>query len=146
MATLTTANLHNQGVGSHVKDTLALALRATAAAAITSATTTTGAWVEAGYPKGAVVEMVTGTMTGAGVTSDVEIQGADDGSATNLVSYGRFAQVGETEDDLTVYLEVPDARKRYMRAVIVTAGTVTNVDPVIVVRDSAYKAKSARTA
>lgn len=142
---LTNAQKWNLGTGLYVKDTLALALRAAAEAAITSATTTTGAWVESGFPGDVVVEVNTGTLTGTSVTVDIEIQGADDNSGTNTVSYGQFAQFTETDDDLELFLDAC-IKKNFVRAVIVTGGTVTSVDPVIVVRDADYHHDGSRTA
>lgn len=87
--------------------------------AITSNTTTNGDWTEVKHPAEVAIEVATGTQTGTDLTVDIEIQGADDDSGTNSVSYGRFATLDDDDDDVRRILNAR-VYKPYMRAVIIT--------------------------
>lgn len=107
--------------GTLVQDALAAVIYN---ANITSATTTTGSAVEVGAPRLVSIVHNPGTLTGDH-TFDIEIQGSDASGfgAGTVVSYGRFE--GGTEDQVANAALVTYVSKRYVRAVIVTAGTVT---------------------
>lgn len=103
--------------------------------AITSATTTTGDGQYVGFPGHVQVEAVYGTITGSSVTVDINVQGSwQSDFSSDVVDYGWFDTVDENDDGetkaLDVYADVP-----YLRAVIVTAGTVTSVPVTITVRE-----------
>jgi predicted secreted protein len=119
------------GPGTYVQDALAASLYN---ATISSATTTNGSWVEVEFPHDVAVEVVTGTLTGASATIDIEVQGADTNSGTNTVSYGRFKRLTDADD---VVRRVMQAKvyKKWMRVVIITAGTVTSFPLTIKVRE-----------
>lgn len=102
--------------------------------AITSATTTNGTWTNVKFPFACSVFLETGTMAGTSSTCDVEIQEADDSSGTNAVTVGHFSQLTEADDNVTKRLNAR-VHKPYMRAVIVTAGTVTSHTPTVTVRE-----------
>lgn len=129
--------------GTLASDALAVVLNS---AAITSKTTTTGTGVLVDWPGEIQVEMVLGTLTGSAGTADVEIQGSDSSTfASGVVSYGRFAQFIETATG-TRRLNV-NVYKKYMRAVIVTAGTtVTSYTITITLRPDDYQRTPTTTA
>lgn len=129
--------------GTLASDALAVVLNS---AAITSKTTTTGTGVEVAWPGDVQIEMVLGTLTGSAGTADVEIQGSDVSNfGSGVVSYGRFAQFIETATGtrrMNAYVN-----KRYMRAVIITAGTtVTTYTITITVRPEDYQRTPTTTA
>jgi hypothetical protein len=119
--------------GTVVRDALApnLAVGAT----LNAAGTTNGTVVDLGEMHEVQIELATATVTGTGPTLNVELQGSDSPTfATGNVSYGRFAQVGD-EDNIRRQLQV-FISKRYIRAVVVVAGTTpvftgTTITPVL---------------
>lgn len=127
--------------GSLVRDALAPVLVNEAALAASQ----DDAWVEV-QRVGAVAWFAeTGTVTGTSVVCDIEIQGADDASGTNLVSYGKFATITEADDDAVRVLETM-VFKPYVRASTVVSGT-TPVIPVTVKGRQIHDRRSdARTA
>jgi len=120
--------------GTLASDSLAVVLHS---AAITSATTTTGTGQYVGWPGDVQVEADPGTMTGTH-TCDIEIQGSDVSNfGSGVVKLGRFAQISQAAtatQRMNVY-----CNKKYMRAVIVTAGTVTADNVVVTVRPPHYQ-------
>lgn len=116
------------GPGTLVRDANAPTLQATG----NVSSDTTGSWVQVDRPCDVQVVMDLGTIA-SGVTGfDVEVQGADDSSGTNTVSYGRFDTVGASDDDTTRVLHA-SVYKPYMRAVMDHSGT-GNVGVTIKVR------------
>lgn len=105
--------------GTLVQDALAAVIYN---ANITSATTTTGAAVEVGAPRLVSIVHNPGTLTGAH-TFVIEIQGSDASGFGTFVSYGEFEGGSEAQTADAAIVTYVD--KRYLRAVIVTAGTVT---------------------
>jgi hypothetical protein len=99
------------GPGTLIRDALAPVLKATGDVSADE----TGSWVQVDRPCDVQVIMELGTIA-AGVTGfDVEIQGADDSSGTNTVSYGRFATLTGADDNETRVLHA-SVYKPYMRA------------------------------
>jgi hypothetical protein len=102
-------------------------------------------WVAVNFPATVVVVTTLGTIA-AGVTNfEIEVEGADDTSATNLVSYGRFAPIDGSDDDETRVLTV-DVFKPYMGVTIDYEGTGAVEDVKIVVRPKDWQQGNTRTA
>lgn len=112
--------------GSLVRDALAPELVNEAALAASQ----DDAWVQVDFIGPVAWHAVTGAVTGTSVVCDIEIQGADDNSGTNTVSYGRFGTITEADDSETRVLETT-VFKKWVRASTVVAGT-TPVIPVVV--------------
>ncbi len=106
------------GPGTTIEDALAAELQAVG----NVSGDVTGSWVQVDRPAHVAVVATLGTIA-SGVTGvDIEVQGADDNSGTNTVSYGRFDTIGASDDDTTRYLEAV-VHKSYMRVVIDHSGT-----------------------
>ena len=106
------------GPGTLIRDALAPVLKATGDVSADE----TGSWVQVDRPCEVQVILELGTIA-AGVTGfDVEIQGADDSSGTNTVSYGRFATLTGADDNETRVLHA-SVYKPYMRSVIDHSGS-----------------------
>ena len=74
-------------------------------------------WVQVNFPATVAVLAELGVID-VGVTGlDIEVLGADDASATNQVSYGRFAPIAGTNDDEDRVLTV-DVFKPFMGVTI----------------------------
>ena len=113
-------------VGTQVEDASAVSLHS---GTIASATTTTGTAKDVQYPGWVRVEAVIGDITGTGVTADIEIQASNDSTFTVGVEKPlRLRQANMTAGNEQISLWGNCyVNKRYMRAVIITAGTVTAV-------------------
>lgn len=107
--------------GSYATD--ALAPNLLTGATLNAAGTTNSTAVDLDRPGCVRFRLVTGTVTGTTPTLSVELQGCDSSnfSSTPVVSYGRFASVGD-EDDETRYLSA-EVHHQYLRAVVVAGGT-----------------------
>lgn len=118
--------------GTLIQD--ANALNLATGATLNAAGTTTSTVQELPYSGKVAVKLTTGTVTGTTPTLNVEIQGSDSATfASGVVSYGRFASVGD-EDNVSRYLSIYHD-KRYIRASVVVAGTTpvftgTTITPV----------------
>ncbi len=101
-------------------------------------------WVAVNFPATVCVVATLGTV-GASVTgADIEVVGADDTSATNIVSYGRFAPIDEADDDQVRVLTV-DVFKPFMGITLDHTGT-GDVPVKIVVRPKDWQLGNTRTA
>jgi hypothetical protein len=85
----------------------------------------TGAAVEVDWPCDVQAVVDVGVMD-AGVTqAEITIQGADNSAFDeNVIDYGRFSDVGASDDGQVRQMKL-DILKRFVRAVLVTAGTGT---------------------
>ncbi len=93
-------------------------------------TSATGAWVEVNYAWDAVAVVDIGAVTGTSVLIDIEVQGADDAAALNLVSFGKFDTIDESSDGEKRVLHL-GGLKAFMRVDVVVAGsTPSGVIPV----------------
>jgi hypothetical protein len=119
--------------GTLIQD--ALASNLASGATLNAAGTTNGTVVELPWSQEIQLKLVTGTVTGTTPTLNVEIQSSSTSDfSADVVSHGRFAQVGD-EDNETRYLTIYHD-KRYIRAVVVIAGTSpvytgTTITPVL---------------
>lgn len=119
--------------GTLVRD--ANAPNLTAGATLNAAGTTDGTVVELPWSGKIAWKLTTGTVTGTSPTLHVEIQGSDSLTfASGVVSYGRFAPIGD-EDNVTRYLSAYHD-KRYARARVIVGGTTpvytgTTINPVL---------------
>jgi len=127
--------------GTTVKDALEPALMS---AETVNNETTTGSWVEVNFPADLVAVMELGAQA-ASVDLDVEIQGADDTSGTNLVSYGHFDSVDANDDNEDRFLSV-QVYKPYVRAVAIEAGSADAVIDKVTLRPSSHWLGNTRTA
>lgn len=127
--------------GTLVQDALAYTL---IDETVTASTTEAG--VDVQKPAEVSVELVTGAITGTGVTVDVEVEGSDlsDFSA-GVVSYGRFAGITETNDSETRYLQAR-AYKQFMRVDVTVAGTSPSAPLTVKVRTPHDRRTPDRTA
>ncbi|HEX7099348.1 MAG TPA: hypothetical protein VF377_08895 [Acidimicrobiia bacterium] len=109
--------------------------------------TTTGAWVEVGFPGDCVVVLELGSMAAA-ASLDVEIQGSDDGddvSPEGLVSFGHFDTVGGSDDNEVRILDI-QCYKRYVRAVATESGAADAVVSKITLAPPQFRMGNERTA
>tara|TARA_B100000287_G_scaffold303643_1_gene286799 strand:- start:732 stop:1142 length:411 start_codon:yes stop_codon:yes gene_type:complete len=128
------------GPGTIINDANAPTLQATG----NVSADTTGSWVQVDRPCDVQIEMALGTIGGSVTGFDVEIQGADDSSGTNTVSYGRFDTVAHTDDDTTRRMAA-HVYKPYMRAVMDHSGS-GNVGVTIKVRTTHNQVTDSTTA
>jgi hypothetical protein len=126
--------------GTTVKDALEPELHDAAVVA-----SVTGSWVEVNFPMEVVAVAEVGAVTGTGVTVDIEVQGADDASGTNLVSYGKFDTITESDDNEDRVLSI-SAFKRYVRVDIVAAGTSPSAAVRVVLRPKDWERGNTRSA
>ena len=85
------------------------------------------------------IEVDTGTVTGSGVTCDIVVEGASDsGFTTDVVQYGQFGTIDESDDDivlgLTTYID-----SRYLRVNATIAGSSPSIPLVVSAREPHYK-------
>jgi len=108
-------------------------------------TTTTGSWVEVPFNGEIAVQVVVGVADADLALGEVSIQGSDTGTGggTNVVTYGRFADIQDDDDDETRYLQLRHY-KRYLRAVIVA--TTGGFDSTITVVPAHTALGNSRTA
>ncbi len=102
-------------------------------------------WVQVNFPCDVAVVAELGTIV-VGVTGlDIEVVGADDASATNLVSYGRFAPINGTDDADTERVLVAAVFKPFLGVTIDHTGT-GNAPVKVVVRPKDFWQGNTRTA
>ncbi len=126
--------------GTQIEDALEPVLHASTVTA-----DVTVVWVAVNFPATVVVVAELGTIV-AGVTAlDIEVEGADDASATNLVSYGRFGPINGTDDADTDRVLTVDVFKPYLGVTIDHTGT-GDAPVKIVVRPKDWRQGNTRTA
>lgn len=134
--------------GTLVSDALApvlLSSTTTPAGSWDAAETVTGPWVEVPIPAEVSIEAVIGTVTGGDTNLSIEIQGADDSSGTNLVSYGKFDDIAAGDSNEVRYLQAR-VYKKYVRAVGVSVGAAVVAAATVTVRQPHYQRVESRTA
>ncbi len=126
--------------GTDIRDTLEPELHSSTVTA-----DVTVVWVQVNFPATVAVLVELGAIA-AGVTGlDIEVVGADDASATNQVSYGRFAVINGTNDDEDRVLTV-DVFKPFMGVIIDYTGTGNAVVDTIAVIPKDFHQGNLRTA
>jgi hypothetical protein len=127
--------------GTSIQDSLEPVLMT---AETVSNATTTGTWIQVNFPADLVAVLEVGSMASTAAL-EVEIQAADDTSATNLVSLGRFAAVGDTDDDQDRFLSV-QVYKPFVRALATESATADAVVDKITLRPKEHVLGNTRTA
>lgn len=107
------------GPGTTIEDANAVEL---IAAASSKSANVSASWKQVDRPGHVVVVTTLGAIGNSVTGFDIEIQGADDSSGTNPVSYGFFDKITGSSDNETRYLEMV-VHKPYMAAVATYAGS-----------------------
>ena len=124
------------GPGTTIEDANAVELIAVA----DKSANVTASWKQVDRPGHVVVVTTLGAIGNSVTGFDIEIQGADDSSGTNPVSYGFFDKITGSSDNETRYLEMV-VHKPYMAAVATYAGS-GSVNVGTKVHAIAHKARS----
>ena len=111
------------GPGTTIRDAKTASNVILAQGNVSADTTTASSSLQVDRPCMVNVELVVGTVA-AGVTAfEVEIFGSDDSSGlTNVVSYGRFQDITNADDNTTRVLSA-QVYKQYMHVVMDHSGT-----------------------
>ena len=96
-------------------------------------TTTVGSWVNAGHVHEVLCELVTGTVTGTTVVCTVDIELADDGSATGLTQLHSFTALTEADDAVTRTMPLY-VNQGWIRASATISGTTPSVPVTVTLR------------
>lgn len=95
---------------------------------ISSATTTNGTGVDLLEADGFVnAHLSVGTLGGSSMTVDVHLEESADNSTFTDISGATFTQLDEDDDNAAEWIVTNLRAARYVRAVVVTAGTVSSV-------------------